>query len=60
MSEAVAREAHIERALQELMAWQRRYRTLEELAGLCVAIDAQMQAMEKRRRRKKEVQGAAD
>ena len=60
MSEAVAREAHIERALQELMAWQRRYQTLQELEGLFVAIDAQMQAMEKRRRRKKEAQGAAD
>jgi hypothetical protein len=45
LSEAEAREATIERALDELAAWRRRYEAFHELGELFAAIDAQLAAV---------------
>lgn len=45
LSEAEARAATIERALDELAAWRRRYEAFHELGELFTAIDAQLAAV---------------
>lgn len=45
LSEAEARAATLERALDELAAWRRRYEAFHELGELFAAIDAQLAAV---------------
>jgi hypothetical protein len=45
LSEPQARAAHIQRALDELAAWRKRYETFLELSELFTAIDAEIQRL---------------